>query len=155
MTRSTPSTIEAIKTPSVKAAIGGESIMTCAKLGVTEAMSLSIWSDPTSSAGFGGTGPAVRRCNPEPSSYWIADEISASPTSLDRSELRPTALLRSKIECSRGRRISQSITKTLTPVCARLIAVFMAVVVLPSEGTLEVIKRVLGGFPAVDKRMDV
>jgi hypothetical protein len=34
--------------------------------------------------------------------------------------------------------------KTFAPVCARLIAVFVAVVVLPSDGKLDVIKSDFG-----------
>ncbi|MEZ5424098.1 MAG: hypothetical protein R2682_13530 [Pyrinomonadaceae bacterium] len=41
------------------------------------------------------------------------------------------------------------------PFGARLIAVFVAVVVLPSDGRLDVIKSDFGAWPAVESRIDV
>src|SRR6185437_13248089 len=60
-----------------------------------------------------------------------------------------------KFACSRGRRKSQSIISTSAPVCASMNAVLMAVVVLPSDGWLEVIKMVLGGLPADESNSEV
>src|SRR5690606_5972688 len=45
--------------------------------------------------------------------------------------------------------------KTFAPVWAKLIAVLVAVVVLPSAGRLDVIRSVFGGCPAVERRIDV
>src|SRR3954470_414541 len=45
--------------------------------------------------------------------------------------------------------------KTFAPVWARLIAVFVAVVVFPSEGRLDVINRDFGARPAVESKIDV
>jgi hypothetical protein len=44
---------------------------------------------------------------------------------------------------------------TLAPVCARLIAVFTAVVVFPSPGKLDVTSNDRGVRPAVDNNTDV
>ena len=44
---------------------------------------------------------------------------------------------------------------TLAPVCARLMAVLTAVVVLPSPGRLEVTSKVFGARPAVESRTEV
>ncbi|MCV4860559.1 hypothetical protein OFB63_31410, partial [Escherichia coli] len=51
--------------------------------------------------------------------------------------------------------MSASMIKTLAPVWARLIAVFVAVVVLPSDGRLEVINRDFGAWPALESRIEV
>ena len=51
--------------------------------------------------------------------------------------------------------MSASMISTLAPVCARLIAVFVAVVVFPSDGRLDVINSDLGAWPAVESRIDV
>ena len=75
--------------------------------------------------------------------------------SLDRIVLRPRRLSVPKIPWSRGRRISASMTSTLAPVCARLIAVLTAVVVLPSDGTLDVMRSVFGARPAVESSTEV
>src|SRR5918911_954059 len=55
----------------------------------------------------------------------------------------------------RGRRRSQSRTSTSAPVCASIVAMLTAVVVLPSEGWLDVTSTVLGGCPAEESSSDV
>ena len=81
--------------------------------------------------------------------------FSASVDSLDKSVLRPSPLAILKTECSLGRRMSASTISTFAPVCARLIAVFVAVVVFPSEGRLDVISKDFGAWPAVERSIDV
>ena len=44
---------------------------------------------------------------------------------------------------------------TSAPVCANIKAVLIAVVVLPSEGWLEVTRIVFGGWPAEDNNREV
>jgi hypothetical protein len=46
-------------------------------------------------------------------------------------------------------------SSTFAPVCARLIAMFVAVVVFPSLGMLDVTSSVLGACPAVESSTDV
>ncbi len=69
--------------------------------------------------------------------------------------MRPRLFGRLKCACKRGRRKSQSIIKTCAPVWANMKAVFIAVVVLPSDGWLEVTRIVLGGVPADESKSDV
>src|SRR6266567_9253931 len=85
----------------------------------------------------------------------MVEVASASETSRERSELKPRSVFRLKIDGRRGRRMSASIIKTFAPVWARLIAVLTAVVVLPSDGILDVTSNVRGGLPAVDNSIDV
>src|SRR3982751_6267325 len=73
----------------------------------------------------------------------------------DRQLVKPCAFGILKCACSLGRRKSQSIIKTFAPVCASMKAVLMAVVVLPSEGWLEVTRIVRGAVPADDNNSDV
>ncbi len=154
-TSRTPSTIEAINTPSVNELTGGESTTTCVKLFSSEASSFRIWSEPSNSAGFGGIGPELRIFRPVVSSRFTIANISSSLTSFARMELRPSSPGRLKIDCKRGRRISASMITTLAPVWARLSAVFTAVVVLPSPGKLEVTRSDFGARPAVESRTEV
>src|SRR3954469_2700369 len=72
-----------------------------------------------------------------------------------RTVLNPERLLIPKMECTPGRRISQSTSKTLPPFCARTIAVLTLVVVLPSCGSALVIRMTLGGEPSDDNKMEV
>src|SRR3954469_6309543 len=69
--------------------------------------------------------------------------------------LNPDRLLMPRIECTPGRRISQSTSKTLPPFCARTMAVFTLVVVLPSCGRALVMRITLGGEPRDESRIDV
>src|SRR5678815_3492664 len=78
--------------------------------------------------------------------------MSVSPES---QLVKPRVLGTSKCACKRGRRRSQSTIKTSAPVCASMNAVLIAVVVLPSEGWLEVTRIVFGGCPADDKSSEV
>ena len=57
--------------------------------------------------------------------------------------------------CSRGRRRSQSMIRICAPVWANMKAVLIAVVVLPSEGWLDVTRIVFGGVPADESKSDV
>ena len=93
--------------------------------------------------------------NPEDSSRTTDRNMSSAVVSLARIELRPSRSGKSKIDLNRGRRISPSIITTLAPVCARLIAVLTAVVVLPSPGRLEVTSKVFGARPAVESSTEV
>ncbi len=56
----TPSTIVERMEASVNEIAGGESIMMCANRSLKRPSSLRISSEPSSSAGFGGTGPEVK-----------------------------------------------------------------------------------------------
>ena len=116
--------------------------------------SFCIWSDPISSAGFGGRAPDVMMCRPLSCSM-INFFTCSSVKSLERIVLRPSRLFRWKIECSRGRRMSASMTRTFAPVWARLRAAFTAVVVFPSAGMLEVTSRVFGAWPADESNTEV
>src|SRR5689334_1933084 len=111
-TSNTPSTIVEISTPSVNELTGGESTTTCVYFACSAAISLRIWSDPSSSAGFGGIGPEVRTLSPLSSSLLTIDSISSSLTSLERIELSPSCPCMSKIDCRRGRRMSASMIAT-------------------------------------------
>src|SRR3954469_20848796 len=72
-----------------------------------------------------------------------------------RTVLSPDRLLIPRMECTPGRRMSQSTSKTLPPFCARTIAVFTLVVVLPSCGRALVMRMILGGEPSDESRIDV
>src|SRR3954464_1951867 len=69
--------------------------------------------------------------------------------------LNPERLLMPRIECTPGRRISQSTSRTLPPFCASTIAVFTLVVVLPSWGRALVMRMIFGGEPREERRMEV
>src|SRR5438045_4166404 len=80
---------------------------------------------------------------------------SISLASPDKQFVNPRAFEILKCACSRGRRRSPSMIRTWAPVCARMKAVLIAVVVLPSEGWLEVTRMVRGAVPAEDNNSDV
>src|SRR4026208_345494 len=106
-----------------------------------------------SSAGFGGTGPDVRIFK-----FGVfGDFCSRLSTSLSPEShvVRPFELGTSNCACNRGRRRSQSMIRTSAPVCASMNAVLMAVVVFPSDGWLEVIRMVFGGWPADESNSEV
>src|SRR5256885_16024460 len=92
---------------------------------------------------------------PEDSSRTTDRNMSSAVVSLARLELNPSRSGKSKIDLSRGRRISPSMMTTLALVWARLIALLTAVVVLPSPGRLEVTSKVFGARPAVESRTEV
>ena len=73
----------------------------------------------------------------------------------DKQLVKPWALGILKWAWSLGRRKSQSIIKTFAPVWASMKAVLIAVVVLPSEGWLEVTRIVLGAWPADESSREV
>src|ERR1043165_8116328 len=125
----------------------------CAKRSLKSPSSRRISSEPSNSAGFGGTGPDVKTLRFGVLAYvWKRLSRSFSPES---HVVRPFELLTSNCVCSRGRRKSQSMIKTSTPVCASMNAVLIAVVVFPSEGWLDVTRIVFGGCPADDNSSDV
>src|SRR5689334_19879167 len=149
----TPSTIVERIEASVNEIAGGESMMMCAKRSLKSPSSRRISSEPSNSAGFGGTGPDVRIFRLCVFAYvWKRLSRSLSP---DSHVVKPFELLTSNCVCSRGRLKSQSMIKTSTPVCASMNAVLMAVVVFPSEGWLDVTRIVFGGCPAEDNSNDV
>src|SRR6266550_6275156 len=80
---------------------------------------------------------------------------SISLASPDRQLVKPRAFEILKCACRRGRRKSQSMISTSAPVWARVNAVLIAVVVLPSEGWLEVTRIVRGAVPADESKSDV
>src|SRR5205823_3713916 len=138
---------------SVKETAGGESTMMCANFSPSEVNSRRICSEPSNSAGFGGIGP-------EGSSFKLGCLskgciTSSSGNSPERWLVKPRTFEILKFEWSRGRRKSQSMISTSAPVWANMKAVLIAVVVLPSDGWLEVTRMVLGAWPAEESSNDV
>src|SRR4030042_5981430 len=109
--------------------------------------------EPRSSAGFGGIGPEVMI-----SRFWIsAVFIRPSPNSAlpERNVDSPIELLSEKTSWSFALLISASIIMTFTSDFVRLMAVLIAVVVLPSSLAGLVTIITLGGFPPVERSRNV
>src|SRR5688572_28415951 len=138
---------------SVNEMAGGESTMMCANLSDKVFRSLRISSEPSNSAGFGGTGPDVKSFRFGISAW--SCKTSSMEHSPERKLVSPRVFDKLKFACIRGRLRSQSMIRTSAPVWASMNAVFTAVVVFPSEGWLEVTRIVRGGLPADDSSSDV
>src|SRR4026208_1869991 len=78
--------------------------------------------------------------------------MSVSP---DSPFVKPLPFGTSKCACNLGRRRSQSTIRHSAPVWASMNAVLIAVVVLPSEGWLDVTRIVFGGCPADERSNEV
>jgi len=94
-----------------------------------------ICGKPSSSAGFGGSGPAAKTSSPLTPHGCRTSLNCASPI---RTVVRPTPPSTFRYLATFGRRRSASISSTRSPPAASVEAVLIAVVVLPSPGIEDV-----------------
>ena len=133
VTSKAPSVTCASTAGSVDSSKGGVSRMTIAPVRTRSRISSAIRADPTTSLGFGGSGPEVStRSGRLPRQERRASSKLTSPT---RTEERPISGGSPSRSAMPGFRRSASIRTTLLPPWARAMARLVAVAVLPSPVT--------------------
>ncbi len=135
--------IEATMAPSETGSSGAASSTTMSKRSRSSASRLRICWLASSSEGLGGVLPTGRTVSSPRFQGTMASSSTAVPV---RTLVSPTDDSTPMYSATFGRRMSASMRQTDFPAWARVIARLQAVVVLPSDGSAEVMATILGGL---------